>query len=659
MATTTERPTTTIYRRPRAKRGLVAWLTTLDHKRIGVMYGYTAFTFFLIGGVEALLLRVHLAQADSEFLTAGAYNAMFTMHGTTMIFLVVMPLASAFMNYLLPLQLGVRDVAFPRLNALSYWIFLFGGIFLYSSFLFGTANAPMFPDGTVAGNMPINGGPGNFDFFASAPNGGWFGYQPNAGPNFSQGTVLDYWSLGLQILGLASLVSSINFIVTVLNVRARGMRLLRMPLFSWTTFVTAFLLVFSLPIVAVALFMVTFDRQFGSLFFDATAGGDPILWQHLFWLFGHPEVYILIMPAFGIVSEVIPVFSRKPLFGYAAMVFSTVAIAFLGFGVWAHHMFASGISPQSQAAFGLATMTIAIPTGIKIFNWLGTMWLGRLRFTTPMLFCMGMIAMFVIGGLSGVTHAVVPSDWQQTDTYYIVAHFHYVIFGGSLFALFGGAYYWYPKLRGRLMSERIGKLHFWLTFVGFNLTFAPMHWLGLQGMVRRTWKYSGELGLERWNFLSTVGAFIIAVSVLVFMFNWWRSKTHGKVAGFDPWDARTVEWMAPNPTPDHNFTEVPVVRALDHFWHLKYTTDEEGRAERRPEADQVLADLEHSGLNPPEPIHLPSPSYFPIVLAAGLPLVGWGIVYHTSGWGKSLIAAGVVAILTGAIGWGTEPIEDH
>ncbi|MFS8494582.1 MAG: cytochrome c oxidase subunit I [Actinomycetes bacterium] len=658
MATTAERAPT-IYHHPRAEGGLSSWLTTVDHKRIGVMYGYTAFTFFLIGGLEALLLRIHLAQANSEFLTAGAYNALFTMHGTTMIFLVVMPLASAFMNYLLPLQLGARDVAFPRLNALSFWIFLFGGIFLYSTFLFGSALPPSYPGGAAVGNMPINGGPGGFDFLASAPNGGWFGYQPHAGPDFSQGTVLDYWAFGLQILGLASLISAVNFIVTVFNMRAKGMRLLRMPVFCWTTLVTAFLLLFSLPIIAVALFMVTFDRQFGAVFFDPAVGGDPILWQHLFWLFGHPEVYILIIPAFGIVSEVVPVFSRKPLFGYAAMVFSTIAIAFLGFGVWAHHMFASGIPPVAQAAFGLGTMTIAIPTGIKIFNWLGTIWLGRLRLKTPMLFCLGMIAMFVIGGLSGVTHAVVPSDWQQTDTYYIVAHFHYVIFGGSLFAFFGGFYYWYPKLRGRLMSEKLGKLHFWLTFIGFNLTFAPMHWLGLQGMVRRTWKYGAEFGLERWNVVSTIGSFIIALSVLVFIFNWWRSKTKGDVAGLDPWDARTLEWTIPNPTPEYNYAVVPVVSELDDFWHRKYTEDPEGRPVRRPDADQLITRLEFEGLNPPEPIPLPRPSYFPIVLAAGIPLISWGLVYHLTAWGKALVAIGVILVLGGATGWGIEPLFDE
>jgi cytochrome c oxidase subunit 1 len=531
---------------------LWGWITTVDHKKIGIMYGYAAFFFFILGGVEALLLRIQLTQANGEFLTAGAYNALFTMHGTTMIFLFVMPVSAAFMNYLLPLLIGARDVAFPRLNALSWWIFFFGGIFLYSTFIFGTSLAPISPDG-ITGNLATGGGPGSFNFLASSPDGGWFGYQPNAGPLYSPGTAMDYWALGLQILGLASLVSSVNFIVTVFNMRAKGMRLLRMPVFAWMSTVVAFLLLFSLPIIAVALFMVTFDRQFGTLFFAPYGGGDPILWQHLFWLFGHPEVYILILPAMGIVSEVLPVFSRKPLFGYSAIVFAGAAIAFLGFGVWAHHMFASGITPVAQAAFGLSTMTIAIPTGIKIFNWKGTMWGGRLRLSTPMLFSLGFVAMFTIGGLSGVTHSIVPSDWQQTDTSYIVAHFHYVLFGGAVFGIFAGLYYWFPKLTGRVMSERIGKIHFWLMFLGFNLTFAPMHWLGLQGMVRRTWKYAPEAGLETWNVAVTIGAFIIATSILFFMYNWYHSRRRGEMSGLDPWDARTLEWTIPNPTHEKNF----------------------------------------------------------------------------------------------------------
>ncbi|MGB7859720.1 MAG: cytochrome c oxidase subunit I [Acidimicrobiia bacterium] len=657
MTATAERPQSTIFKRPSSHTGLWSWVTTVDHKRIGIMYGYAAFSFFIIGGIEALLLRVQLAQANAEFLTAGAYNALFTMHGTTMVFLFIMPASAAFMNYLIPLMIGARDVAFPRLNALSWWIFFFGGIFLYSAFIFGTSLAPVSPEG-ITGNLATGGGPGTFNFLATTPNGGWFGYQPNAGPLYSPGTAMDYWALGLQILGLASLISAVNFIVTVFNMRAKGMRLLRMPVFIWMSMVVAFLLLFSLPIIAVALFMVTGDRQFGTVFFQSAGGGDPVLWQHLFWLFGHPEVYILILPAMGIVSEVLPVFSRKPLFGYAAVVFAGAAIAFLGFGVWAHHMFASGITPVAQAAFGLATMTIAIPTGIKIFNWMGTMWGGRLKFSPPMLFAIGFVAMFTIGGLSGVTHAVVPSDWQQTDTYYIVAHFHYVLFGGAVFGLFAGLYYWFPKLTGKVMNNRLGLTHFWLMFIGFNLTFAPMHWLGLQGMVRRTWKYDPVNGFEPWNLAVSIGAFIIALSILVFMYNWYRSRRHGEDSGLDPWDARTIEWSIPNPTPEYNFARPPVITRLDEFWHMKYDEDEEGRPVRKPDADELIERLDYEGRNPAEEIHLPNPSYFPFVMAMGLPMMFYGVIYHTTAWGKALILLGAIVALASLIGWGLEPLEE-
>ena len=645
MTTTASR--STIFRRPKATTGFWSWITSVDHKKIGIMYGYTAFAFLLIGGLEALLLRLQLAGPEGQLLSQAEYNAMFTMHGTTMVFLVIMPMSAAFMNYLLPLMIGARDVAFPRLNALSYWIFLFGGLFLYSTFLFGTTGAPV--GGFLADEVSRLG---------SAPNAGWFGYAPNTEPQFSVGTVLDYWSIGLQILGLASLLSSINLITTIFNLRAKGMRLLRMPVFVWMSLVVNFLLAFSLPIIAVALWMITFDRQFGSQFFQVAGGGDPILWQHLFWLFGHPEVYILILPAMGIVSEVLPVFSRKPLFGYAAVVFAGGAIGFLGFGVWAHHMFSSGIGSVAQAAFGLSTMTIAIPTGIKIFNWLGTMWMGRLRFTTPMLFSIGFVAMFTIGGLSGVTHSVVPADWQQTDTYYIVAHFHYVLFGGAIFGIFSGLYYWFPKLTGKMYSERLGKWHFWLMFLGFNLTFAPMHWLGLQGMVRRTWQYAADTNLGPWNMVVTIGAFIIAASILIFMWNWVVSKRRGAEAGMDPWDARTLEWTIPSPPPEYNFAEIPTVTALDDFWHRKYTEDEEERPVRLETADALVAELEHQGRNPAKPIHLPGPSYFPIAVGLSLPLVGYGIIYHTEVWGVALLAIGALATVTAFIGWAQEPSEE-
>ena len=652
MATTTDAPPVarTIFRRPAAHTGFWSWITTTDHKKIGIMYGYTAFVFFILGGLEALVLRIQLAVPENTFLSAAEYNAMFTMHGTTMIFLFVMPVSAAFFNYLLPLMIGARDVAFPRMNAVSFWIFFFGGVFLYSSFVFGTTGPP---EGGFAAEVSRLG---------SAPNGGWFGYAPNSGTQFSTGTVLDYWSIGLQILGLASLISSINFIVTVFNMRAKGMSLLRMPVFVWMTTVVAFLLLFSLPIIAVALFMITFDRQFGTLFFDAAAGGDPILWQHLFWLFGHPEVYILILPAMGIVSEVLPTFSRKPLFGYPAVVFAGAAIGFMGFGVWAHHMFASGVTPITQAAFGLSTMAIAIPTGIKIFNWIGTMWGGRITLNTPMLFSIGFVAMFVIGGLSGVTHAIVPADWQQTDTYYIVAHFHYVLFGGAIFGLFSGLYYWFPLLTGRMYNETLGKLHFWIFLLGFNMTFGPMHWLGLNGMVRRTWVYANEAELAQWNMVVTVGAFIIAVGVAVFMANWMYSKRNGPKPGMDPWDARTLEWTIPGPTPNYNFGVSPVVTSLDDFWHKKYSEDSEGRPVRRPEADTLLAELEETGLNPPAPIHLPAPSYYPFVVGVAIPLIGYGVIYKDQAFGIPLALIGMLILVGSFVGWGVEPLEldeDH
>lgn len=656
MATTSAPPghvsaggLTSIFRRPAATTGIWSWITTADHKKIGLMYGYVAFVFFILGGIEALLLRIQLATPDAAFLSASEYNSLFTTHAVTMIFLFVMPVSAAFFNYLLPLMIGARDVAYPRMNAVSFWIFLFGGVFLYSSLIFGTSVAP------VGGNLP--GGATESSLIGSIPDGGWFLYAPNSGLEYSPGTAIDFASLGLQILGVASLISSVNFIVTIFNMRAKGMRLLRMPVFVWMTLIVAFLLLFSLPIIAIALFMLTFDRQFGTLFFVAEQGGDPILWQHLFWLFGHPEVYILILPAMGIVSEVIPVFSRKPLFGYSAVVFAGAAIAFLGFGVWAHHMFSSGIPTVAQAAFGVSTMTIAIPTGVKIFNWLGTMWGGRIRLNTPMLFSIGFVSLFVIGGLSGVTHAIVPSDWQQTDTYYIVAHFHYVLFGGAIFGLFSGIYYWFPKLTGRMYNEALGKIHFWLMFLGMNLTFGPMHWLGLQGMVRRTWVYTEDAGLGPWNMVVTIGAFIIALSILFFMFNWSYSKRKGQLAPNDPWDARTIEWTLPSPTPEYNFGVEPTVHTLDDFWHVKYEPVEGGRVRRRDNADELVEAIVEAHANPTEEIHLPAPSYFPFFTGLGIMIVAYGILYHTKPFGIPLIVLGVITMTAALVSWGTEPLE--
>jgi cytochrome c oxidase subunit 1 len=662
MATITTEPRVVqrprILRRPRATAGFWSWVTTVDHKRIGILYGVTAFAFFLVGGLEALLIRMQLARPDGTVVSAEAYNQIFTMHGLTMIFLVVMPLSAAFFNYMLPLMIGARDVAFPRLNAFSYWVFLFGGLFLYSSFLLG-----------------------------GAPNCGWFAYQPLCGQAATHG---DFYALGLIVLGISSTVAAVNFVVTVINMRAPGMSLFRMPVFVWMTFVVSFLLIFALPVLTVDLVLAFFDGQYGTHFFDVAGGGNPVLWQHLFWLFGHPEVYVLILPAMGIVSEILPVFSRKPLFGYPVVVLSGIAIGFMGWGVWAHHMFVVGLGPVANAAFALSTMFIAVPTGVKIFNWLATLWGGDIRFRTPLLFSLGFIAMFIIGGLSGVTHAVVPADYQQSDTYYIVAHFHYVLFGGSVLGLFAGIYYWWPKITGRLLSEGIGKVHFWLMLIGFNLTFGPMHILGLEGMPRRIYRYQAGLGFDFWNMVATIGAFVIATSVLVFLYNVVRSFRRGEIGGSDPWDARTLEWATTSPPPAHNFDEVPVVHALDDFWHRKYAEGTDGRlvpvvaggaggegdrgARDPSDGDVESAPTERAGVAHTEAahsgahegvsdvhghgdghggshgIHMPSPSYYPVIAALGLPILCYGLLYSSI-----LVIDGALTLLVGLFGWATEP----
>ena len=618
MATAVVQQRRSLFARPTATTGWRSWITTVDHKKIGILYGVTAFIFFLLGGLEAIALRMQLARPDQQLFgteeaTADLYNQFFTMHGITMIFLVVMPFGVALMNYFIPIMIGARDVAFPRLNALSYWIFLFGGIFIYSSF-----------------------------FLGGAPDGGWFGYAPLSRIQPSNG--MDFYSVGLQILGVASLAGAVNFIVTIINMRAPGMTLMRMPVFIWMSLVTSFLLLFAMPIIAVALFLLMFDRQFGGVFFDPAAGGDPLLWQHLFWLFGHPEVYILILPAMGIVSEIIPTFSRKPLFGYAAIVFAGAAIGFMGWGVWAHHMFVVGLGPVATSAFALSTMFIAVPTGVKIFNWLGTMWGGSIKFPTPMLFAIGFVAMFVIGGLSGVSHAIVPHDQQQTDTYYIVAHFHYVLFGGALFAIMGAIYYWWPKIFGRLLSEKLGKVHFWTWFIGFNLTFAPMHILGLQGMPRRIYTYPEGMGWDVWNFMMTIGAFIIAFSVLVFLVNVAISRKRGEEATADPWDGRTLEWSISSPPPEHNFDVEPVVEARDDWWHKKYGKNPKGEPAR------VYAGGANGHEEGGHGIHLPSPSYFPVVAAFGTMVMGYGVIFMLP-----LVAFGALISLIGLFGWVLEP----
>jgi cytochrome c oxidase subunit 1 len=612
-----------IFTRPKTKTGWRSWVTTVDHKRIGIMYGAAGLFFFLVAGIEALLIRVQLAQPDGSLLSADVYNQVFTMHGVTMIFLVAMPIGAAFANYFIPLQIGARDVAFPRLNALSFWIFLFGGIFLNTSW-----------------------------FFGGGADGGWFAYAPNTGVTFSPGHGMDFYSLGLQITGIASLMGAVNLITTCLNMRTKGMTLFRMPVLTWMLLVTQFLLLFAIPVISVALFLLMFDRRFDANFFNVDAGADPLLWQHLFWIFGHPEVYVLVLPAFGIVSEIIPTFSRKPIFGYPFMVFSGIAIGFMGWGVWAHHMFVSGLGPLSVTAFSLSTMFIAVPTGVKILNWLATMWGGRLRFEVPMLYAIAVPAMFTIGGLSGVTHSVAASDTQQTDTYYIVAHFHYVVFGGIIMAFYGGFYFWWPKVFGYRLDNRWGKANFWLQLIGMNMTFGPMHILGLQGMSRRIDHYSAGYGFDFWNLVVSIGAFVIAASVACFLVNvvvsTYRYKK-GRIpkAGADPWDARSLEWMTASPVPEHNFDADIEVHGLDEFWHRKYGYDENHKVVRVADAEEVAHKGDAKG------IHLPSPSFWPIVIAAGLPIIGYGIIYEL--W---LCIPGGLVTLAGIFGFVFEPPDD-
>jgi cytochrome c oxidase subunit 1 len=508
-----------------------SWLTTVDHKRIGILYIVTSLAFFVAGGILAVLMRAQLATPNEHFIRRDGYDELFTMHGTTMVFLVVVPILAGFGNYLVPLMIGARDVAFPRLNALSYWLFLFGGIVLYSSWF-------------AAGG---------------AAKAGWTGYAPLSTNAYTPGHGMDLWILSLHVLTLSSLAGAINFLVTIHNMRTAGMTWMRLPLFVWAIEIYAVLLVAVLPALSGGLTLLLLDRQAGTHFFIPDQGGSALLWQHVFWFFGHPEVYIMILPAMGIVSEVIPVFARKPIFGYKAIALSTVAIAFISMLVWAHHMFAVGLPGYLQGFFMITSMAVAIPTGVKIFNWLATTWRGNIHFDTPMLFALGFIAIFTVGGLSGIFVAAYPFDWQVTDTYFIVAHLHYVLFGGSIFAIFAGLHYWWPKMFGRMLDERLGKLTFWLMFVGMNLTFFPMHMLGLLGMPRRVYTYS-QGGIWEWyNLVSTIGSGVMTLGIAVFFVNVLKTSRSGVRVGNDPWLADTLEWYTTSPPPAHNFDRVPYV----------------------------------------------------------------------------------------------------
>jgi cytochrome c oxidase subunit 1 len=615
-----------LFKRPTANTGLVSWLTTVDHKKIGILYASFAIFFFLFGGVEALLIRTQLMVPNNRFLSAQFYNELFTMHGTTMIFLAVMPLNSAFFNLLIPLQIGARDVAFPRLNAFSLWTFVAGAIML------------------------------NLGWFMKSglPDAGWFGYAPLTSKTFSPDLSTDLWTIGLQTLGVSSIVASLNFIVTIINLRAPGLTMMRLPVFCWMTLVTSFLLILALPAIAIALVAVMFDRHFGTNFFEVSGGGQPILWQHLFWIFGHPEVYILILPPMGYVSEILPTFARKPLFGYPIIVFSGAAIGFIGFGVWSHHMFTTGLGNVATAAFSLATMAIAVPTGVKIFNWIGTLWGGQIVTRTPMMFALGFIWMFMLGGFSGVMHSAAPADAQQQDSYFVVAHFHYVLIGGATFALLAAIHYWFPKFFGRLVPEFWGKVSFWIIFVGFNVTFFPMHFLGLNGMPRRTWTYDSNMGWNDGNFIATMGAYTLGLGIFTYFAVIVYSYFKGQKCSNDPWDGRTLEWSIPSPPPDYNFAAIPTVHARDAWWYEKTH-----KAEIAQEKAVHLKDeAAHGG------IHMPDQSWYPLVTSIGLcigmlafaalsdPFILFGKQIFATHLPVALAGAGI--LFTGAYLWALE-----
>lgn len=594
------------------KSALWDYLTTVDHKKIAILYLVAGGLFFVVGGIEALFIRFQLAVPNNDFLVGDAYNQVLTMHGTTMIFLAAMPLIFAFLNAVVPLQIGARDVAFPYINALGFWLFFFGGVFLNCSW-----------------------------FLGGAPDAGWTSYASLTLASQTHG--VDFYILGLQISGIGTLIGGINFLVTIINMRAPGMTYMRMPLFTWTAFVVSALILFAFPPLTVGLALLMLDRLFGTAFFDPALGGNTIIWEHLFWIFGHPEVYILVLPAFGIFSEVFATFSKKRLFGYSSMVFATVLIGFLGFMVWAHHMFTVGMGPIANAIFAVATMAIAVPTGIKIFNWLFTMWGGSIRFTTPMLYAVAFIPSFVMGGVTGVQLASAPADYQFHDSYFVVAHFHYVIVGGVVFGLFAGAHYYWPLMFNRILDETLGKITFWLFFIGFHLTFFIQHFLGLFGMPRRYFTYLPGQGLETGNLISSVGAAFMGLATIVLLVNVVKTAVSGKAAGRDPWDARTLEWAVEAPTPEYNFKQLPFVRGLDALWIEKM----EGRKEMTP-------------AEPVGDIHMPNSSFLPFTTSLGLFIAAFGAMYMEGGKETEWL---IVAFIGLAITFGSmllrSVIDDH
>jgi len=558
MATTTYFPEDAVKTEaPSLPSKLHEWIVTVDHKRLGIMYIASALFFFAVAGVMAALMRIQLAYPNNTFLPPEVFNRLLTMHGTTMVFLVGMPFFAGLANYLTPLMIGARDMAFPRLNAFGYWMFLFGGILLYFSYIAGEG---------LAGH-------------GSAPDVGWFAYAPLTERAFSRGTSTDYWILSIILTGIGTTASAINTIATIISMRCKGMTLARMPLFVWLMLVVSSMVVFVMPPLTAGQIMLLLDRYLGAHFFDTQAGGSAVLWQHFFWLFGHPEVYILMLPGFACASEIIPVFSRKPMFGRAAMIGATIGIGMVSSSVWAHHMFSIGMSTSSNIFFAASSMVVGLPTGVKIFNWLGTMYGGKIRFATPMLFCIGFLFQFLIAGLTGVMLAVTPFDWQVTDSYFVVAHFHYVLLGGLLFTLFGAIYYWFPKATGKMLSETLGKWHFWLLVIGFHLTFDTQHFAGMLGMPRRIYTYAAGRGWDGMNLISSIGVIFQAAAVACLAWNIIRSLRNGAPAGDDPWDAWTLEWSTTSPPPEYNFAIQPEVRSSRPLWDLKHPEDPDWRYE--------------------------------------------------------------------------------
>ena len=537
---------------------LYQWVATVDHKRLGLMYIVTALLFLVIAGLMASVMRLQLAFPNNHVVGPETFNRLFTMHGTTMVFLVGMPFVAGLSNYLVPLMIGARDMAFPRLNAFGYWIFLFGGLLLYFSYIGG---------GGLSGH-------------GSAPDVGWFAYAPLTSKAFSRGASTDFWILGILVAGIGSVASALNVIVTTICMRCPGMTLTRMPMFVWVMLIDSWLIIIALPPLTAAQVMLLIDRFLGGNFFNTQAGGSAVLWQHFFWIFGHPEVYILIFPAFAILSEVIPIFSRKPLFGRAAMVGAVVAIGFISLGVWAHHMFAVGMTSWSNTFFAASSMLVGIPTGIKIFNWTATMYGGKLRLDTPMLFCCAFLLQFLVAGLTGIMLAVSPFDWQLHDSYFVVGHFHFTLIGGLVFGLFAGMYYWFPKATGKLLCEKLGRWHFWLFVIGFETTFIPMHFLGILGMPRRIYTYAPDRGWDFWNLVSSLGVIAQAAAIALFIWNVVDSIRSGEKAGDDPWDGWTLEWATFSPPPEYNFEKLPVVRSSRPLWDLKHPHDPDWKFEQ-------------------------------------------------------------------------------